>query len=135
VTRRIKKPIPVGTTHVKTPPAPPSPDHQKPHFCLACIQEGYSIADCTSEQRASYANKLAKWSELTWIEIQASNKHGLGCEPINDILVALPAHVPEDASLIAFRFHEHLAVTGFRTERVFHAVWFDRDPKGKIYRH
>ena len=62
-------------------------------------------------------------------------KEGLGFEQIFQVRVAVPDHVPPDVTLIAFRFHDHLPVVGYRTDRVFHAVWFDRDRKGRVYRH
>jgi hypothetical protein len=102
---------------------------------LTCTEGDYNIDDCNAEQRASYANKLGKWSTMTWLQLRSADKHGLGYEKIGNIRVARPAHVPEDATFIAFRFHDHLAVIGYRMGRVFHAVWFDRNPKGHVYRH
>lgn len=69
---------------------------------------------------------------MTWLK---APKQGLGFEKISSILTPRPQHVPEDANLIAFRFHDHLPVIGYRSDRIFHAVWFDRDPRGSIYRH
>jgi hypothetical protein len=99
------------------------------------MQADFSIAGCTVEERATFATKLAKWSEMTWQQLTQADRHGLGYEHIKSILVPRPPHVPEDASLLAFRFHSHLPVIGYRTERVFHAVWFDRNPTGVVYRH
>jgi hypothetical protein len=72
---------------------------------------------------------------MTWLQLRAADRHGLGYEHIRAILVPRPPHVPEDATLLAFRFCGHLPVIGYRTDRVFHAVWFDNDNRGRIYRH
>jgi hypothetical protein len=106
-----------------------------PYFCLSCTVDGFLLDECTSEQRASYATKLSKWAQMTWLELRTAPKHGLGYEKIDDVRVPRPSHIPEDATFIAFRFHDRLPVVGYRTDRIFHAVWFDSDPKGRVYRH
>lgn len=120
---------------MKPDPPPSSCEQQTPHFCLSCVQDGYSIDICTTEQRASYAKKLARWASMTWLDLRKADRHGLGYEKITQIKVPRPTHVPEDATFIAFRFHDHLPVIGYRIDRIFHAVWFDKNPKGKIYLH
>ena len=126
---------PTSNKHLNALESPKSSENEKPFFCLSCVQDGYTISECTSEQRATYANKLSKWAQMTWVQLRQADRHGLGYEKNDNIQVLRPAHVAEDATLIAFRFHGPLPVIGFRRDRVFYAVWFDRDPKGSIYRH
>jgi len=72
---------------------------------------------------------------MTWVQLMMADRHGLGCEKIRAVRVPRPAYVPEDATLLAFRFAGHLPVIGYRTDRVFHAIWFDDDPDGRVYPH
>jgi len=117
---QLKSRRPVGaTTH----------QNQKPHFSLEFVVNSHCITRCEKADRASFANKLRKISELTWQQLRDAPAHGLGYEPIprEGIRQKIPSNVTDDvASFFSFRFAGKKAMVGYRTERTFHILWFDR---------
>lgn len=95
----------------------------------------YSLAKCTDEEKKSFAETIWNLSKLTWLQIKGAHRHGLGTEKIDraSIRAAVPACVTEDVAILAFRFCGKAPMVGFRSGRIFHIIWFDRD--FSLYRH
>ncbi|MHB0822909.1 hypothetical protein F1645_16105 (plasmid) [Novacetimonas hansenii] len=71
---------------------------------------------------------IAKRSKLTWNELRASGRHGLGYEKIgrSSMKVAIPPFITEETPIIAFRCAGMAPMVGYRGGRVFYVVWIDR---------
>ncbi len=72
---------------------------------------------------------LYQLSQLTWSQIKASPRHGLGYEKIdrNAIKSSIPIHIKDDVNFIAFRFCGMAPMVGYRDGAVFYIIWLDRD--------
>lgn len=80
--------------------------------------------------------KLVKLSQLSWIDIQNSPRHGLGTEKIaiNAIKPNCPEFITEDVSfLLALRFDGKKPILGHRNKFIFHVLFIDRD--FTVYNH
>jgi len=64
---------------------------------------------------------------MTWGEIIQAPRHGMGFETIarNAIRRPIPNHVTDDVTFIAFRFSGKKPMVGYRTDGMFHIIWFD----------
>lgn len=105
------------------------PEQQPPMFSLRYINKGYSIAECTKDEKAALVDTLYQLSQLTWSQIKASPRHGLGYEKIdrNAIKSSIPTHIKDDVNFIAFRFCGMAPMVGYRDAAVFYVIWLDRD--------
>lgn len=112
-----------------TPPQPLNANKLAPVFSFEFMRPntGYSVTCCNEEHRAALAAKLFTLSQMTWQEIQNAPRHGLGSEKIarTSLKIALPGRVPEDAELIALRYHAKSPAIGFRDDRVFYILFLD----------
>ncbi|MEG4031795.1 MULTISPECIES: hypothetical protein [unclassified Microcoleus] len=59
-----------------------APEQQSPLFSLRYMNKDYSLAQCTKDEKAAFADTLYKLSQLTWSQINASSRHGSGYEKI-----------------------------------------------------
>ena len=116
--------IKIGNQQVVTQ----STQKETPIFCLNKIQKNYCLSKCEIRQKASLIDQLHALSQLTWQEIQAAHRHGLGCETINkdSLNCKVPLHM-KDETLLALRYDGKKPFVGFRNGRIFHIVWIDRD--------
>ncbi|MBA3922718.1 MAG: hypothetical protein H0X31_13895 [Nostocaceae cyanobacterium] len=105
------------------------PEQQPPLFSLCYMNKDYSISKCTKDEKAALADTLYQLSQLTWSQIKASPRHGLGYEKIdrNVIKSSIPSQIKNDVNLIAFRFCALAPMVGYRDGAVFHIIWLDRD--------
>lgn len=109
-----------------------STDASPPIFSLHYMPLGtkYCLTQCTQSQKAAFADKLREMSQLTWLNIKMSHRHGQGCEeiPRNRIKgAAIPLSVKEDAALLSFRCIGKAPMVGYRDGQTFHIIWIDRD--------
>lgn len=107
-----------------------STDTQPPIFSLTHMANNkYGLNNCQQIEKAAFADKLFRLSQVKWVELQGSQKHGLGCEKIKQesIKTGIPSIITSDTNLIAFRFHGNAPMVGFRDGRIFHIIWLDRD--------
>jgi len=104
---------------------------EKPVFSFYHMRNGdYHIDACDKEQKASLALKLSKIGQLTWQELKATPKHGLGYEFIDKDSIRGDSvdHLTDDVKLIAFRFWKKAPVVGYRDSHgIFHILWLDKD--------
>jgi hypothetical protein len=108
---------------------------QPPTFSLRYLNKDYCLSKCTKEEKAAFADKLHKLSQLSWQEIMQADRHGLGFEKIahSAIKTSIPAHLGEDVNIIAFRFAGKAPMVGYRDQATFYVIWLDRD--FTLYRH
>lgn len=100
---RFKDPS-IPTSRVKGRIAEPSPEKQlnydecHPVFCLRYLQGGFDLETCDQRQQADFAKALRKRSQMTWRQIWATDRHGLGAEKIDrdSIKASIPPHITED---------------------------------------
>ena len=106
-----------------------SPEQQPPMFSLRYLNQDYNLSQCTKDEKAAFADKIAQLSQLTWSQIQSQPRHGLGYEKIekNAIRSSIPNHITDDVNLIAFRFCAKAPMVGYRDRAVFYVIWLDRD--------
>lgn len=127
---RIKSPAPNPGGKIKPrEETAGSTDGERPVFCLKHLVRGWRISDCEATDQASFAVTIEKLAEMTWQAIKNTQRHGLGTEKINQnaIRPPIPASITEDVSFLAFRFSGKKPMVGFRSNAVFHIVWFDRN--------
>jgi len=86
-------------------------------------------------EKAAFAEKLRRISQLTWAELRQEGRHGLGYEKIarSAIRPGIPIHVKDDVNFIAFRFDGLKAMIGYKEADIFHIIWLDRN--FKVYKH
>ena len=105
-------------------------DYDYPIFCFKHLHKDYDLDQCTDSEKKSLMEKLVKLSQLSWIDIQNSPRHGLGTEKIaiNAIKPNCPEFITEDVSfLLALRFDGKKPILGHRNKFIFHVLFIDRD--------
>ncbi|MBC6472773.1 MAG: hypothetical protein GDA48_08100 [Hormoscilla sp. GM102CHS1] len=105
------------------------PEQQPPMFSLQYMNKDYSLSQCTKDEKAAFADTIAKLSQLTWSEIKSQPRHGLGYEKISReaIRSSIPGQITDDVNFIAFRFCGKAPMVGYRDRSVFYIIWFDRN--------
>ena len=105
------------------------PEQESPLFSLRYMNKDYSLSQCTKDEKAAFADTLYKLNQLTWSEINACPRHGLGYEKIarSSIRAPIPSHLKDDVNFIAFRFFGKAPMVGYRDGAVFYVIWLDRD--------
>ncbi len=139
--KRIKSPS-IPKSRVKGRIGEPSPekilnyDDCHPVFCLRYLQDGFDLEACDQRQQADFAKALRKRSQMTWRQIWAADRHGLGAEKISrdSIKAPIPSHITEDVGFfIALRFSGKAPMVGYRIKDIFHIVWLDAN--FTLYKH
>jgi hypothetical protein len=109
----------------------PSPEQQPPVFSLCYLQAGrYCLSSCERYDKAAFADKLHRLSQLTWGQIKSQHHHKLGYEriPRKQIRAGIPRHITDDVdSFMVFRFSGMKAMAGYRDGDIFYVLWLDRD--------
>jgi hypothetical protein len=111
----------------------PNWDQERPAFCFRYLQGGYDTQVLTSDQATQFLDRLRRLSQLSWIDLYGSGRHGMGCEKIANLRVGLPRALSPDTTILAFRCFGLMPMLGFRRFHVFHLVWLD--PNGECYNH
>lgn len=113
----------------------PASLHDPIVFCLRWMASGYTVSDCSSKDRAAFAERLYRLSQLTWPEVYSSHRHGLGAEKIarGDLRACVRDRIPESAPPIALRFSGKKPMIGYRDENILRIVALD--PKFEAYPH
>ena len=100
---RLKQPKQRGKGHVASPEPVVNFDNDYPVFSFSYLQKNYGIKDCSPQDKARLADKLADLSCLTWKELKCLDRHKGGFEQIKELQQNLPGKFKE-AIPIAFRF-------------------------------
>lgn len=113
----------------------PSPDSLYISFNLKHVEGKHCLTRCNKNELTSFAKKIRTLSKMTWAQIKAAPKHGLGSETISSLKEKLPKEARDkDRDAIALRFEGKKPMVGYRGDRdTFYVVWFDRD--FKLYDH
>lgn len=129
----LKKPSPNRGSKLSLSISAQSPrldySREKPTFCLRFVDPEYCITACEAADKAAFADKMRRMSQMTWNDLIQAPRHGMGLEKISpsSITRPLPAQVTEDVSLISFRFSGKKPMVGYRQDGTFHILWFDRN--------
>ncbi|WP_071883807.1 hypothetical protein [Serratia marcescens] len=120
---------------VPNPPKEQDIDNSPPVFSLRYLQRDFCIERCEKNERAAFAVKLFKLSQLTWADIRQADRHGLGTEKISrdSIKAAIPEHITPDVDFLAFRFNGKAPMVGYKLGSIFYILWLDRS--FKLYEH
>lgn len=115
-----------------------STDTLPPTFSLhhMTVNTKYCLTQCGEHERAAFASRIREMSQLTWIQIKRSPRHGQGCEEIPQDQIKgskLPKVITPDTTLLSFRCIGKAPMVGFRDGQTFHIIWIDRDYS--LYRH
>lgn len=104
-------------------------EQQPPIFSLEYLQKDYCVTACQMQDQAHFAIRLRKLSEITWQQIKAAPRNGLGQEKISQdaIREPIPSHITEDVNFLALRFAGKKPMVGYRSGRIFYIIWLDRD--------
>lgn len=110
-------------------------DNSPPVFSLRYLQRDFCVDCCEKNEKAAFADKLFKLSQLSWADIRKADRHGLGTEKIsrNSIKAAIPTHITPDVDFLAFRFCAKAPMVGYKLGSVFYILWLDR--AFKLYDH
>lgn len=107
-----------------------STQHMKPIFSFEKMQRGtgFSIECCDKDNQAAIATKLFELSQLTWADLSASGRHGLGWEKIEKSAIKAPLPpLTEDVTIYAFRYNGKAPMLGYRDGRVFYVLLVDHN--------
>lgn len=117
------------------PPQKEDFEKRPPIFSFEYLQNGWCIQDCQSTERSKMLDRLRILGKLTWQQIRQEHKHRYGTETISQdsLKVGIPPFVTPDTRLIAFRAYDLVAMVGYKSDRVFHVLWIDRE--FKLYDH
>lgn len=127
---KIKRSLKAESARIKYPIPDTIPSIQKrPIFPFLYLQDNYCISKCSKAQKLGFVDTMRALSKMTWNEIRSTYRRGLGSEKIERRIIraSIPSGITGDATFIAIRFYDNAPMVGFRTDNIFHIVWFDRD--------
>ena len=109
-----------------------------PVFSFKHMHPNHDLSGCSSDEKISLIEQLAKLSKMTWAEIRLLPRHGMGAEKIaiSSIRSALPTSLDLTADvqdLFAFRFQAHKPFVGHLDGFIFHVLYIDN--KYDVYSH
>ena len=134
--RGLQRPKPTpGKNMVARESVSKPPKTQYPAFSLRYLDANYCLSNCDKNEKAAFADKIHRLSQLSWHVIDSKDKHGLGYEhiPRTSLKRRVPGHVTPEVPIIAFRFCGKKPMVGYRDNGIFYVIWFDR--KYSLYRH
>ena len=114
-------------------------NYDYPIFCFKHLHKDYNLDNCNPSEKQRFIERIVQMSQFSWMVIQHSDRHGLGCEKIylNSISSELPSSIKDKEEvkfLLAFRlFHDKRVIVGYRNRFIFHVVYIDKD--GMLYKH
>ncbi|MDR0728109.1 MAG: hypothetical protein LBF21_00630 [Puniceicoccales bacterium] len=105
-----------------------------PVFSLRYMSRKHGLESCTPEEKQAFVGRMILLSKLTWREIIAAPRCGLGSEKIKRSSItkdSIPTEIPPDAKFLALHFYGKARMVGFREKEIFrrdifHIVWLDR---------
>jgi hypothetical protein len=114
------------------------PEDNPPRFSFRYIvnDSKFSYDSLEREDKVNLINTLNVLGRLTWRQIHRQPRDKSGCEIINrkSLKLALPANVPEESNILAFRFSGMAPMLGYKSAfGTFYIIAFDT--KFKAYKH
>ena len=114
-----------------------SSQQERPLFSFEFLNHDarYALSRCSSEEKSRFIEKIVNLSQLTWAEIQSSNRHKVGYEKIPAKKIRAKLHPEADSKrdYLAFRCIGKAPMVGYRVGRIFYVLWIDRD--FTLYKH
>ncbi len=110
--------------------------HKHPIFCFKHIHRDYNLNSCDDKEKIAFIDQLMKLSDLSWQEIEYSQRHGIGTEKIsiNTLKANCPTFITGDIEyLLALRFFKKMPFLVHRNKFIAHVIFID--PKGTLYDH
>jgi hypothetical protein len=112
-------------------------DRLPPKFCLRRLRSGYSLTDCTKDEKVAFADRLYDLSRNSWAALRQMPRHGQGWEIIERNSIkgdVVPTDISADVHIIAFRCIGKKPMVGYRSaDGVFNILWIDR--ASTLYNH
>ena len=128
--KKIKKQLAQQGIRVGVADSANVPKIDYPVFCFKHLMPGYSVNDCSAEQKAHLLDKLAYMTQKTWQDLNFSAyKNGAGFEQLDkgSMNVPLPSIVTDDVSklhVIRFNSMNHRLI-GMRSGHTYHITHID----------
>lgn len=100
-----------------------------PIFCFKHLHPKHNLDQCDKDEKSALVEQLAKLSQLSWVQVQMADRHGLGSEKISrsSIKSSIPASITDDVQdFLAFRFSGKKPFIGFRNQFILHIVYIDK---------
>jgi hypothetical protein len=84
---------------------------------------------CDKDEKAAFIGKLCRLSQITWDEIQSSNRYKMGFEwlPQDQIKVPIPRNITEEVQIMVFRYNGMKPMLGYRVGHIYYPFWLDSD--------
>ena len=104
-------------------------NHKHPIFCFKFIHRDYGLSQCVQDEKIAFLEQMFRLSQLTWQQIEQTQKHGLGSEKIaiSSLHAQCPSIVTEDVTfLLALRFLGNAPFVGYRDRFILHILFIDR---------
>jgi len=117
---------------------PESTSHEAsgyPRLSLRHLQRDYGVEELSVPQRAAFLLKWAKRSQITWVDLNAHQRHGLGSEqmPASQIKPTAPQELAQERYMV-FRHDGNLPFAGYRVGDTFYVLWIEAK-YGDLYDH
>lgn len=124
---------------------PDAPNYQKRciKFSLRDVQDASAcgFADLPKDHKAAFAEAMHKRKAMMWADIVKVGRKQLGYEfiardAIKPSTAALVGEASKRTEFMAFRYHQGMAMVGYRHEDIFYVLWFDHNFGNKsVYDH
>lgn len=118
-TRRIGDPgaaVPVGS------------DQQHPNFSFRHVDtNNYLLQDWEKDEIKQLVKRLILLEQLTWHGVKTHGGLRWKTLDTSSLRCAIPANIPEEQTIAEFRVSQRMRVMGYRQDRTFYLVWFDRN--------
>lgn len=118
----------------------PQREHiEYPVFSFLYLHKKHGINKNEKDTNSALLYRLKQLSELPWIKIQYTDKHGFGSEKIDQSAIKpdIPSHVTPDTPLLALRYSGNLPFVGYRDpihKFIFHIIYVEKK-YGDVYEH
>lgn len=107
-----------------------------PVFCFQFLQRGFTIDDCTKDEKSVFIKRICDLAGLKWSQIQTEPRDGIGAEKIafKSIKPSKPSHITKETEFLSFRFGgKKCRFIGYKNDFIFHVIYID--PNLKVYNH
>lgn len=106
-----------------------------PIFCFRYLHKNFDLSNCTNDDKKALIERICKLSQMSWLEIQMADRHGLGSEKIKQsaLKTTIPKHISKDIDFLALRFNGLKPIVGYKNGFIFHICFIDS--KFTLYNH
>lgn len=103
--------------------------HKHPIFCFKYIHKEFDLEKCTADEKVAFIEQVCRLSQLSWQDIEYTQRHGLGTEKISvsSLGAKCPSIVTDEVThLLALRFIGKMPFLGYRDRFLLHVLFIDR---------